>query len=93
MSTYTESECGYMVYEDSGTSPSSYGASEEWFQFYDEAIEHAINIVRKRAEELKHYRDCNSVLVYEGAKSLLHESHSIPSGKVVFNWSNWKRSY
>lgn len=91
MNKYTENPGGYIVYEDGGISPISYGASEKWFQTYDEAIAYAIGIIKKRTEEIKNCIDCNSVIVYEGDEALLHESHSVPCGRVVFNWSNWRR--
>ena len=50
MNDYTQSKDGYIVFEDGGTSPISYGATEEWFQTYDEAIKYALNIVTKRTE-------------------------------------------
>ena len=90
MSKYTESKEGYIVFEDGGASPIAYGASEEWFHTYDEAIKYALNIVRKRTEEFKDVIDLNSVIVYEGPEELLHKSHSCPDkGRVVFCWSNY----
>lgn len=90
MNKHAESTEGYIVYEDGGTSPIAYGASEEWFQTYDEAICYAISIMKKRVEEFKKYNDCNSVVVYEGSKDLLRQTHSSPSGRVVFYWNNFK---
>ena len=92
MNKYVESTEGYIVYEDGGTSPIAYGASEEWFATYDEAIEYALSIVSKRIKDFKDIIDLNSVIVYEGSEKLLHESHSCPgSGRVVFCWSNYYR--
>lgn len=90
MNKYIENKEGYIVFEDGGTSPIAYGASEKWFATYDEAIKYALNIVRKRAEEFKDVIDLNSVIVYEGPEELLHKSHSCPDkGRVVFCWSNY----
>lgn len=91
LSGYKQNPDGYIVYEDGGTCPIAFGASEKWFPTYDEAIEYALGIVKRRMEELKSAIDCNSVVVYEGSESLMRESHSVPCGRVVFNWSNWKR--
>ena len=88
MNDYTQSKDGYVVFEDEGTSPIAYGACEKWFHTYDEAIEYALSIVTKRTEEYKKRFDWNSVIVYEGAESLMHESHSCPCGRVVFYWMN-----
>lgn len=89
MSKFTDTEKGYIVFEDSGTSPISYGACEKWFPTYTEATDYAMGIVRKRVNELKNHIDCNNVIVYEASEELLHESHSIPSGRVVFYWGNY----
>lgn len=92
MNKYTKSKEGYIVFEDGGTSPITYGASEQWFPTYDKAVKYALNIVSKRAKEFKDAIDLNSVIVYEGSEQLLHESHSYPDGrKVVFCWSNYYR--
>lgn len=90
MSKYTQNPDGYIVFEDGGTSPIAYGASEKWFQTYDDAIAYAMDIVKKRTESIKNFLDCNSVIVYEGEESILHKSHSCPCGRVVFSWNNWK---
>ena len=92
MNKFTENEEGYIVFEDGGTSPIAYGASEEWFPTYNKAIEYALSIVNERIEEFKNVYDLNSVIVYAGAEKLLHETHSVPNnGKVVFCWSNYYR--
>ncbi len=81
---------GYMVFEDGGTSPIAYGASEEWFSDYDDAIKYAMDIVNRRVEELKSHIDRNSVIVYEADDALKNQSHSVPGGrKVVFYWTNY----
>ncbi len=93
---YKENESGYIVYEDGGTCPLAYGASEEWYATYDEAIEVALHLVEQRMKEYKECINCYSVIVYEGSEELLHQSHSCPpkSGIVVFHWENyWRRSY
>lgn len=87
MNDYTQSKDGYIVL-DGGTSPISYGAAEEWFQTYDEAIKYALNIVTKRTEEYKTRLDWNSVIVYEGSESLMHKAHTVPCGNIVFYWMN-----
>lgn len=92
MSKYIQSQEGYIVFEDGGTSPLAYGASEKWFQTYDKAMSYAMSIVRKRVEELKTQLDFNSVIVYEGSEEFLHQSHSIPDGhRVVFEWRNYSK--
>lgn len=48
MNKYTQNPSGYIVFEDGGTSPIAYGASEEWFPTYDEAIAYAMDIVKKQ---------------------------------------------
>ena len=88
MSKYVENKDGYIVFEDGGTSPIAYGAAEEWFPTYDEAIKYAMGIVKERVESYKDRIDWNSVIVYEGAESLMHEGHSCPCGRVVFYWMN-----
>lgn len=91
MNKHANNEDGYIVFEDSGTSPIAYGACEKWFATYDDAIEHAMNIVEKRVKEFKEHIDCNSVIVYEGSENLMSESHSCPCGRVIFDWRNYKR--
>lgn len=92
MNKYTENKEGYIVFEDGGTSPISYGASEKWFPTYDEAIKYAINTVNRRVKEIKDFFDLNSVIVYKGSEKLLHENHSCPGDRrVVFCWSNYYR--
>lgn len=89
---YIESKEGYIVFEDGGASPITYGASEQWFPTYDKAVKYALNIVSKRIKEFKDTIDFNSVIVYEGSEKLLHESHSCPEDrKVIFCWSNYYR--
>lgn len=83
-------EDGFIVYEDGGTSPLTYGASEKWFSTYDGAIEYAMRIVKERTRQLKTCVDFNSVVVYEGTEAILHQSHSCPCGKVVFSWRNYE---
>lgn len=82
---------GYIVFEDGGTCPIAYGASEKWFPTYDAAMKYAMSIVTKRVAELKGCGDCNSVIVYEGGEELMHKSHSCPCGRVVFEWRNYHR--
>ena len=64
MNEHANYKDGYIVFEDSGTSPIAYGACEKWFSTYDEAIEYATNIVKKRTKEFKEHIDCNSVIVF-----------------------------
>lgn len=78
MPGYQENPEGYIVFEDGGTSPLAYGASEEWFSTYNEAVKEAMKIVSDRLEMIKEQLDCNSVIVYEGSKEILRSSHSIP---------------
>lgn len=82
---------GYIVFQDSGTCPIAYGACEDWFETYEEAVEYAMDIVKKRIEEFKDCVDLNSVIVYEGSKELMNKSHSCPCGRVVFDWRNYKK--
>lgn len=58
---------GYIVFEDGGTQPIFYGASEKWFGTYDEAVEYALSMIKERIEEFKNgHIDCNCVMIYEG---------------------------
>ena len=91
MNKYVESKKGYIVFEDGGTSPMAYEATEKWFPTYDEAIKYALKIVNKRTKEFKKAINCNSVIVYEGAKLLLDKSHVTSCGRVVFYWTNYKK--
>lgn len=91
MSKYTSNTEGYIVFQDGGTCPIAYGACENWFGTYDEAVEYAMDIVKKRIEEFKDCIDYNSVIVYEGSKGLMNQSHSCPCGRVVFDWRNYKK--
>lgn len=91
MNEHANYKDGYIVFEDSGTSPIAYGACEKWFATYDKAIEYAMNIVKKRVEEFKEHIDFNSVIVYEGSEELIHGTHSCPCGRVVFDWRNYKK--
>lgn len=88
---YEQNHDGYIVFEDGGIDPFSYGAAEQWFPSYDEAVQYALETVAKRAEEFKDRIDCNSVIVYEGSKELLHKGHTCPCGTVVFEWRNYRR--
>lgn len=91
MPGYQENPEGYIVFEDGGTSPLAYGASEEWFSTYNEAVKKAMKIVSDRLEMIKEQLDCNSVIVYEGSEEILRSSHSIPpqDKRVVFYWTNY----
>lgn len=91
MNELAQNKDGYMVFEDSGTCPLAYGANENWFATYDEAIKSALDKVKENCESFKERFNCNSVMVYEGSEKLRHESHSIPCGRVVFAWSNYYR--
>ena len=91
MNEHTNYKDGYIVFEDGGTSPISYGACEKWFETYDNAIEYAMSIVKERVEEFKEHIDYNSVIVYAGSEKLMHENHSSPCGRVVFDWRNYKK--
>lgn len=53
MNKHANNEDGYIVFEDGGTNPISYGACEKWFATYDKSIEYAMNIVKRRVEEFK----------------------------------------
>lgn len=88
MNEYTQNKDGYIVFEDGGMSPITYGAAEEWFPTYDKAIRYALKLVTENTEKYKTCLDWNSVIVYEGAKSLMSEAHSCPCGRVVFYWMN-----
>ena len=90
---YEQNKSGYIVFEDGGTCPIAYGASEKWLPTYDAAMKYAMGIVTKRIEELKGCVDYNSVIVYEGGEELMHKSHSCPCGRVVFEWRNYHRAY
>ena len=48
MIEYTKSLDGYIVFHDGGTSPIEYGATEEWFPTYDEAIEYAMSFGKEK---------------------------------------------
>lgn len=91
MAKYNKNPDGYIVFEDGGISPIAYGASEKWFLTYDEAMIYAIGIVTKRICEFEECVDANSVIVYEGGEELMHKSHSCPCGRVVFQWTNYKK--
>ena len=83
-------EIGYIVFEGSGTCPINDGAYERWFKTYEEAIEAAIESVKKDAQECRREDGWHAdVIVYKAAESLLHETHSIPGGDVVFRWKNF----
>ena len=92
MSKYILNKDGYIVFEDGGTCPIAYGASEEWFPTYDEAMQYALNLVQENVKKLKECVDFNSVIVYEGAEELLHKSHTCPCGRVVFYWCNYNKN-
>ena len=91
MPGYQENPEGYIVFRDGGTCPIAYGAFEEWFPTYDEAMKKAMKIVSDKLEAIKEVLDCNSVIVYEGSKEHLHRSHEIPlkDKNVVFYWTNY----
>ena len=91
MNEHTNYKDGYIVFEDSGTSPIAYGACEKWFATYDKAIEYAMSIVKARVKEFKEHIDYNSVIVYEGSEELMHETRCGPCGRVVFDWRSYKR--
>ena len=57
MNEHANYKDGYIVFEDSGTSPIAYGACEKWFATYDKAIEYAMNIVKTRVEDFKEHVD------------------------------------
>ena len=90
MNKHAENPDGYIVYEDGGANPIVYAASEKWFETYDEAICYAKCIIAKRVEEFKICPNCNSVVVYEGHKDLLYQTHADFPGRVVFAWNNYK---
>lgn len=91
MAKYEENKAGYIVFEDGGTSLLTYGGAEDWFPTYDDAVSYAMGVVTKRVSQLKDYLDYNSVIVYEGGKELIHTTHGIPCGRVVFQWSNYEK--
>lgn len=78
---------GYIVFEDEGSDPINYGATEKWFASYDEAIEYAMSIVKERVEKGKTGHIGSSVMVYKGN---IIPSNIVPI-KVVFCWSNYYR--
>lgn len=90
MNELTQSKDGYIVFDESGTCALAYGAAEKWFKTYDEAINYALEKVTKNCELFKDRIDFNSVIVYEGSEEIMHQSHSIPCGKVLFWWKNHK---
>lgn len=94
MPGYQENPEGYIVFRDGGTCSIAYGAYEEWFPTYDEAMKKAMKIVSDELEAIKEHLDCNSVIVYEGSEDCLHKSHEIPSKgeKVVFYWTNYGKA-
>lgn len=47
MNKYIKSNVGYIVFNDGGTCPIEYGAYEEWFATYDEAIDYALSVVKR----------------------------------------------
>lgn len=88
------SEKGFIVYEDSGTSFKNCETSEKWFSTYDDAMEYAIKIVQRRTSELKIGIGINSSLtVYEGVEAILHKPHLIPCGKVAFSWHTYAQIF
>lgn len=89
MNKYIKSNVGYIVFNDGGTCPIEYGAYEEWFATYDEAIDYALSVVKKDIESLRNRRDYNKVMIYKGKESLLSISHKIPCGPVIFKWTNY----
>lgn len=84
-----KNEDGYIVYHDSGTSPLTYGASEQWFSTYDRAMKEALTIVQSNIKHFKNNYNCYNVIVYLGSEKLMHEAHSCPCGKVIFHWRNY----
>lgn len=91
MNKHVENLDGYIVFENVWTSSITCRASEKWFPTYDDAVEYAMDIVRKRTEEFKTRIDRSYVIIYEGKETLLYGLHSYPCGRVVFSWtnSNW----
>lgn len=90
MPGYQENPEGYIVLRWRNLSI-AYGAYEEWFPTYDEAIKKAMKIVSDKLETIKEHIDCNFVIVYEGSEEILRRSHSIPpqDKRVVFYWTNY----
>lgn len=84
------SEKGFMVFDDAGTSVSDYGAAEKWFPTYEEAAQYALDLVKNRTFHSVYESCLCRVMVYEGEECLLHKSHSVPCGKVVFDWQNYQ---
>lgn len=82
MNKHIKSDVGYIVFDDGGTCPIEYGACEEWFATYDEAIDYALSVV-------KNDKDYNKVMIYKGEESLLSISHKIPCGPVIIEWTNY----
>lgn len=82
---------GYIVFEDSGTCPMDYGASEKYFKEYDEAIKYACSTIENNMKHFKRENDANSIWIFEGEEKILYESHTIPpkDGKVIFYWDNF----
>lgn len=90
MNEIVNSKKGYIVFEEGGIYPISHGASENWYATYDEAMDKAISLIRLNVESYKTRIDCNRVMVYEGEEKTLTETHGVPCGRVIFNWSNYK---
>lgn len=81
------SEKGFIVYEDSGTSFKNCKTS-------DDAMEYAIKIVQRRTSEFKIGIGINSSLtVYEGVEAILHKPHLVPCGKVAFSWHTYAQIF
>ena len=84
-----KNEDGYIVYNDSGTSPLTYGASERWFPTYDMAMKEALTIVQSDIKHYKNKYNIYNVIVYLGSEKLMHETHSCPCGEVILHWRNY----
>ena len=81
---------GYIVNEGSGSCPINDGAWERWFSTYDEAIQAAIESVKKDTGKYRWEKGWYAdVIVYKAKESLINESHGIPGNHlVVFRWKN-----
>ena len=82
---------GYIVLDEDGWDSFSYGASEKWFPNYDGAMAYAMEIVRQNAESYEKKYVPSAVIIYEGDEDILHQTHSCPCGRVVFEWRNYGR--
>lgn len=75
---------GFMVFEDSGNSPLSYGACEKWFAKYERAVNYALKVIKKNTYKNEY---C-SVMIYELPKEQINKTREILVGNIKFYWTN-----